>query len=315
MKWLTDDFLPVGDGHEICVRSTGNPKGVPVVYLHGGPGSGVQEAQLRLFDPKTFHLIAFDQRGAGLSRPKGGRESNTTDHLVTDMEKIRTHFGLERWMIVGGSWGATLALAYAVAHPERVTGIVLRAVFLGTRAELDRAFLAHLPTFYPSLFEDFLGLLTADERAAPLESYWARILSDDSEMHLPAARAWGETERSLSVLSPSNPCLDLSALARPGAPVPSSPFMEAHYFSHDCFLRVPLMERAARLSGIPGRIVQGRYDLLCPPANAHALAEAWPDASVDVVDAAGHDLGHPPIWKAVEAAVSELGKQIAKARA
>jgi proline iminopeptidase len=314
MKWLSDDVLSVPGGHDICVRATGNPKGVPVVYLHGGPGSGVQEAQLRLFDPKRFHVIAFDQRGAGLSRPKGGRKANTTADLVADMEAIRAHFGIDRWMIVGGSWGATLALAYATTHPDRVTGVVLRAVFLGTRAELDRAFLAHLPTFYPALYDDFLGLLNVDERARPLESYWARILSDDPEVHQPAARAWGETERALSVLSPSNPRLDLTALSRPDAPLPSSPYMEAHYFSNDCFLDTPLLERAHRLAGIPGRIVQGRYDLLCPPANAHALARLWPDAQVEEVEVAGHDLGHPPVWKAMQTAVAAMGKSIAQGR-
>ena len=148
-------MLPVGDGHEIYVESVGRTDGIPAVYLHGGPGSGCQPDHRRLFDPERFHAVLFDQRGAGRSRPKGGREHNTLPHLIADMETIREKFGFERWMVVGGSWGATLALAYAQAHPDRVTGIVLRATFLGTRAELDGAFLNALPRFHPGLNDDF----------------------------------------------------------------------------------------------------------------------------------------------------------------
>src|ERR1700686_839593 len=157
---LTSEQLAVGDGHEIYVESVGRTDGIPAVYLHGGPGSGCQPDHRRLFHPERFHAILFDQRGAGRSRPKGRREDNTLAHLIADMEKIREHFGFERWMIVGGSWGATLALAYAEAHPERVSSIVLRATFLGTRAELEGAFLDALPRFYPDLSDDFLKPLT-----------------------------------------------------------------------------------------------------------------------------------------------------------
>ena len=151
--------MPVGDGHEIYVESVGRAGGIAAVYLHGGPGSGCQPDHRRLFDPERFHAVLFDQRGAGRSRPKGSREHNTLPHLIADMEIIREKFGFERWMVVGGSWGATLALAYAQAHPERVSGIVLRATFLGTRAELEGAFLNALPRFYPGLHEDFFGVL------------------------------------------------------------------------------------------------------------------------------------------------------------
>src|SRR5712671_2100234 len=162
---LTSELLPVGDDHEIYVESVGRADGIAAVYLHGGPGSGCQPDHRRLFDPERFHAILFDQRGAGRSRPKGRREDNTLAHLIADMEVIRTKFAIARWMIVGGSWGATLALAYAQAHPDRVSGIVLRATFLGTRAELEGAFVDVLPRFYPDLYEDFLSLLTPEERA------------------------------------------------------------------------------------------------------------------------------------------------------
>src|ERR1700694_5844905 len=187
---LTSQLLPVGDSHEIYVETVGRADGIPAVYLHGGPGSGCQPDHRRLFDPERFHAVLFDQRGAGRSRPKGRREANTLAHLIADMELIRAQFGITRWMIVGGSWGATLALAYAQAHPDRVSGIVLRATFRATRAELEGAFLDVLPRFYPGLSEDFLKLLSGEERAQPLDAYWRRILDPDPEVHRPAARAW-----------------------------------------------------------------------------------------------------------------------------
>src|SRR5882724_3984687 len=164
---LTSELLPVGDGHEVYVESVGRADGIGAVYLHGGPGSGCQPDHRRLFDPERFHAILFDQRGAGRSRPKSRREDNTLPHLIADLETIREKFGFERWMVVGGSWGATLALAYAQAHPKRVSGIVLRATFLGTGEELEGAFLNALPRFYPGLYEDFLGVLTPEERVQP----------------------------------------------------------------------------------------------------------------------------------------------------
>src|SRR5258707_8658784 len=195
---LTSEQLAVGDGHEIYVESVGRDGGIPAVYLHGGPGSGCQPDHRRLFDPERFHAVLFDQRGAGRSRPKGRREDNTLAHLIADMEKIREKFGFERWMLVGGSWGATLALAYAQAHPDRVSGIVLRATFLGTRQEIEGGFLDVLPRFYPALHADFMNVLPPAERAQPIDAYFRRILDPNTAVHGPAARAWGETERILS---------------------------------------------------------------------------------------------------------------------
>jgi proline iminopeptidase len=307
---LTSQLLPVGDGHEIHVESVGRTGGIPAVYLHGGPGSGCQPDHRRLFDPERFHAVLFDQRGAGRSRPKGGREDNTLPHLIADMEKIREQFGFERWMIVGGSWGATLALAYAEAHPERVSSIVLRATFLGTRAELEGAFLDTLPRFYPDLSEDFLKLLSPDERARPLDAYYRRILDSDSQVHGPAARAWHDTERILSEHAPGRVRLDLAAL-NSSRPLPATPFLEAHYFLNDCFMKPgQLLTEAARLAGIPGLIVQGRYDLLCPPATSHALAAVWPDSKVRLVEGAGHSLYDPGVRDAVMRAIADLASEI-----
>lgn len=297
---LATHRLLVGDGHELYVETTGAADGIPAVYLHGGPGSGCQPAHRLLFDPSRFRAVLFDQRGAGRSTPARSREANTTAHLIADMERLRTHFGFERWLVVGGSWGATLALAYAEAHPERVLGIVLRATFLGTRAELEWAFGTGLSTFYPDLYEDFLSLLTPEERLSPVDSYFRRILDPDVAIHAPAARAYGDTERILSEVRPATTRLDFS----PSSRIPATALMEAHYFSHDSFMTPDqLLANAHRLAGIRGIIVQGRYDLLCPPRTAHALAAIWRDATVQVVDNAGHSLGDPGITEAVMAAV------------
>ncbi len=309
---LTSEQFAVGDGHDIHVESVGRAGGVPAVYLHGGPGSGCQPDHRRLFDPERFHAVLFDQRGAGRSRPRGSRDANTLPHLVADMELIRGKFGFERWMIVGGSWGATLALAYAQAHPERVAGIVLRAAFLGTIAEIETAFLNVLPRLYPDLYDDFLSVLAETERAQPLQAYFRRILDPDAAVHGPAARAWGETERILSEHAPSRTRIDLSAL-HSSRNLPATPFMEAHYFSSGCFLQPnQLIRDAGKLKDIPGIIVQGRYDLLCPPATSHALAAVWPAAEIRVAEGAGHTLYDPGVRDAVMKAITDMASKINK---
>ena len=307
---LTSELMPVGDGHELHVETVGRADGIPAVYLHGGPGSGCQPDHRRLFDPERFHAVLFDQRGAGRSRPKGRRDDNTLPHLIADMELIRENFGFQRWMIVGGSWGATLALAYAQAHPERVTGIVLRATFLGTRRELEDVFLGALPRLHPGLSEDFLGVLPPEECVEPLDAYFRRILDADPAVHGPAARAWGDTERILSEHTSSRVRLDLNALNSTRA-LPSTPFMEAHYFQNDCFMKPDqLLDGAGRLGGIPGIIVQGRYDLLCPPATSHALAAAWRVSEIRIVEDAGHSLYDPGVRDAVMKAIADMASKI-----
>jgi proline iminopeptidase len=307
---LTSEQLVVGDGHDIYVESVGCGRGIPAVYLHGGPGSGCQPDHRRLFDPERFHAVLFDQRGAGRSRPKGRREANTLSHLIADIEMIREKFGFERWMVVGGSWGATLALAYAQAHPDRVTGIVLRATFLGTIREIEAGFLDVLPRFYPALHADFINVLPPAERAQPIEAYFRRILDPDATVHGPAARAWGETERILSEHMPNRGRLDPVNSTRA---LPATPFMEAHYFANGCFMKPnQLMEEAGRLAGIPGIIVQGRYDLLCPPATSHALAALWHEAEIRVVEGAGHTLYDPGVRDAVMRAIADMASRITK---
>jgi proline iminopeptidase len=309
---LTSELLPVGEGHEIYVETSGRVDGIPAVYLHGGPGSGCQPDHRRLFDPERFHAVLFDQRGAGRSRPKGGRDANTLAHLIADLEMIREKFGITRWMIVGGSWGATLALAYAQSHPSRVSGIVLRATFLGTRAELESAFLDVLPRFYPALSEDFLKVLPEQERAQPLDAYWRRILDPDPVVHGPAARAGHDTERILSEHAPGRVRLDLASLSSSPA-LPATPFMESIYLPNDCFITPgQLLAEAGTLDQIPGLIVQGRYDLLCPPATSFALSAAWPGSEVRIVEAAGHSLYDRGVRDAVMKAIADLASEITR---
>jgi proline iminopeptidase len=307
---LSCELVAVGDGHELYVESVGCAGKIPAVYLHGGPGSGCQPDHRRLFDPERFHAVLFDQRGAGRSRPKGERGNNTLEHLVADMELIREKFGFERWIVVGGSWGATLALAYAEGHPERVSGLVLRATFLGTFAEIERAFLGALPRFYPGLHDDFLSVLAAEERDRPLQAYWRGILDPDPAVHRQVARAWHDTERILSEHVPSRTRLDLTALNGNGS-LPATPFMEAHYFANDCFMRPnQLIDDAGKLAGIPGIIVQGRYDMLCPPSTSQTLAAMWRDASIRIIEGAGHALYDPGIRDAVMKAVADMASLI-----
>jgi proline iminopeptidase len=231
--------------------------------------------------------------------------------LIADMEMIREKFGFERWMVVGGSWGATLALAYAQAHPHRVTGIVLRATFLGTLEEIENGFLSSLPRFYPGLYQDFLSVLAPEERTQPIDAYFRRILDPDPAIHGPAARAWGETERILSEHAPNRARLDRQSL-HSGA-LPATPFMEAHYFQNNSFMNPnQLIAEAGKLVGIPGIIVQGRYDLLCPPATSHALAAVWREAEIRFVEGAGHTLYDPGVRNTVMKAVADMASRITR---
>jgi proline iminopeptidase len=298
-------MICAGDGHWLYAEEVGNKRGRPCVFLHGGPGSGAQHAQRALFDPDRDHALLFDQRGAGRSHPYLSCFANTTQHLVSDLELIRTHFGIEKWLVVGGSWGSTLALAYAEAHPERVTGVVLRAIFLGTHSETEWAFVDGPKIFRPELFAAFRDWLPETERHDPLTAYVRRLSSADPDVHTPAAHIWNAYERALSEISPGSTLLP--KIVAEGARLPPTPIIEAHYICNNFFLEPgQLLANAHRLSGIPGAIIQGRYDLLCPPANAYALSHAWPDAKLEFIETAGHAMTEPGVTEAMRAAVSAL---------
>jgi proline iminopeptidase len=298
-------MLEVGDGHWIYVEEIGRSDGVPALFLHGGPGSGSQHLHRRLFDPDLFHAFLFDQRGAGRSHPYLSVTANTTDHLVADIERIRIHFGIERWLIVGGSWGSTLALAYAERFPHRVTGLVLRAIFLGTDAEVEWAFVEGPKLFRPDLYADFAAWLPEVERARPLEAYLARLTEPDSAINGPAARVWHDYERALSELAPRQARLSLPPVNE--GRIPPTPLIEAHYIRHQFFLEPDeLLRGAKRLAGIPGAIVQGRYDLLCPPKSACELADAWPGCRLSLMENAGHAMTEPGVTEAMYEAARTL---------
>lgn len=298
-------MLSVGDGHWIYVEEVGNRNGIPAIFLHGGPGSGSQHSHRLLFNPERFRAILFDQRGAGRSHPYLATNANTTQALVADIETIREHMGIDRWLVVGGSWGSTLALAYAEAHPDRVLGLAMRAVFLGTDEEVTWAFDTAPRHIWPELHKAFVGWLPEPERDTPVASYVARLTNPDPAIHRPAAHVWSAYERALSELTPSNPRLPESYT--PETRLPPTPILTAHYIKHHFFLEPgQLLAQAHRLKGIPGVILQGRYDLLCPPATPHALVKHWPEARLRIMDARGHAMTEEGVAEELEIAISQL---------
>lgn len=307
-------MLDVGGGHLIHVEQVGQPDGIPVLFLHGGPGSGAQAHHRALFDAGRFRAILFDQRGSGRSRPSLRIEANTTSHLIADIEFIRSALSIERWLVMGGSWGSTLGLAYAERFPQRVAGLVLRAIFLGTRREVEWAFIDGPRKFRPDLFAEFMEFLKPEEREEPLQAYWRRILDPDPSIHLPAAQIWYAAERTLSEIGPKSAFLKDNMPA--GRRLPPTSVIEAHYLSHDCFLEPgEILAGAHLLAEIPGRLVQSRYDLLCPPEAAFALAAAWPGSRLQFIECAGHSATEPGVTEALVAALGELAGQLGLAGA
>ena len=301
-------MLPLDAIHVMHWETSGNPDGIPVVFLHGGPGAGATPKHRRFFDPAAYRIVVYDQRGAGRSTPLGELRENTTLHLVDDLERLRRHLGIDRWLVFGGSWGSTLALAYAEAHSERCLGLVLRGIFLCRKSEIDW-FLYGLRHMFPEPWERFVGFLPPEERGDVLRSFHRRLVDPDPAVHMPAARAWSVYEGSCSTLLPSPETVDHFAadvvalgLAR----------MEAHYFVHDIFLpENALLERVSRLRAIPGVIVQGRYDAVCPIVSAHDLVAAWPEVEYHVVPDAGHSVWEPGICAALVAACERFKRRLA----
>jgi proline iminopeptidase len=298
--------LPVDGRHTLYWEECGNRQGLPIVFLHGGPGGGCLPYHRRFFDPARWRIVLFDQRGAGRSTPVAEVTDNSTWHLVADLERLREHLGIERWALFGGSWGSTLALAYGETWPRRVLGFVLRGIFLGTCAELEW-FLYGMRRFFPEAWQRFAEHLPAAERNDLLAGYLARLMHDDPAVHLPAARAWSAYESACLTLipaaEPSLPGNDLAALAIAR--------IEAHYFKHRVFLGDnELLGNVHRLRHLPATIVQGRYDVLCPPVSAQALAAAWPGADYIVVPDAGHAVREPGIARALVDAVARLAARL-----
>lgn len=296
-------YLPLSDGHVMYWEQVGNPRGTPVLFLHGGPGAGAGAVHRRFFDPGFWRTVIFDQRGAGRSRPLGSLEANTTAHLVADIEVLRWHLGIERWLLFGGSWGSTLALAYAQAHPDRVSGCVLRGVFLGRPAEVAW-FMHGVAAVFPDAHAAFAGHVPEAERGDLLGAYLRRLTHPDPGVHMPAARAWSVYEGSCSTLLPSPDTVASFAQDRTALGLAR---IEAHYFVHDLFLPAGgLLAGMGRIATIPAEIVQGRYDMVCPARTAFELAAAWPSARLTVVPDAGHSALEPGVRRALVAAVERF---------
>ena len=295
--------LPLSAHHVMYWEQVGNPAGAAVLFLHGGPGAGAGAVHRRFFDPHHWRLVIFDQRGAGRSKPLGGLEANTTPDLVADIERLRRHLGIERWLLFGGSWGSTLALAYAQAHPDRVAGLVLRGVFLGRQSEVDW-FLHGMKSVFPEAHTAFTHFLPPAERCDLLNAYLRRLCDPDPSVHMPAARAWSMYEGSCSTLMPSPDSVSSFAQDRNSLGLAR---IEAHYFKHDLFLpKGGLLAHMDRIAHVPGEIVQGRYDMICPPISAFELTASWPLARLTIIPDAGHSALEPGVRRALVAAVERF---------
>ena len=290
--------LRLDDRHVMYWEQSGNPRGVPVLFLHGGPGAGAATAHRRFFDPRYYRVIIFDQRGCGRSTPHAETADNTTAHLIADIEALRRHLSIDRWILFGGSWGSTLSLAYGICYPDACAGFVLRGIFLGTAREIDW-FLNGMGTFFPELRRAFVEFLPEGERSDLLHNYYRRLTDPDPQIHHPAAAAWSRYESVCSNLIPrrEDPATPVNgsqsaalALAR----------LEAHFFVNDVFLKPgELLAGVDRVSHLPAILIQGRYDMVCPIVTADALARAWHGSRYIIVPDAGHSAMEPGIRAAL----------------
>ncbi len=285
--------LRVSDEHELYYEQSGNPRGKPVVFLHGGPGGGTEPKQRRFFDPAAYRVVLFDQRGCGKSTPRASLIDNTTWHLVSDIEALRMKLGIDRWQVFGGSWGSTLALAYAQTHPDRVTQLVLRGIFLIRQWEIDWFYQRGCDAVFPDAWEEYLAPIPTGERGDLLRAYHRRLTSDDREVRARAARAWSVWEGRTSCLLPNG---DLIARSAGDEFADAFARIECHYFVNGAFLQGrELLGGVDRLRHIPAVIIQGRYDVVCPMRSAWDLHRAWPEADFRVVEDAGHSAFEPGI--------------------
>lgn len=279
------DMLVVSKKHTIYYEECGNPDGYPVVFLHGGPGSGCNSTQRRFFDPAFYRIILLDQRGCGRSTPAGCIDDNDTNLLISDIEALKHHLNIQQWLVFGGSWGSTLALTYAIAYQASVSGLILRGIFLSRQSELDW-FLGEVSRFYPECWEKLLAFIPAEEQTKPLEAYSSRVFSDDISIAGPAAIEWNAFESSI-----------MSLLPRPATIPNTTPIdteiararVQIHYILNQCFVgQRDLLNEAKALSAIPTTIIQGRYDMVCPPISAWELKKAMPHAKFEMIADAGH---------------------------
>ncbi len=296
--------LAVDEPHELYLEESGNPDGIPVLVVHGGPGGGCEDYHRRFFDAERFRIILMDQRGAGRSTPLAELEGNSTDTLVQDMETIRQFLGIDRWLLFGGSWGSTLSLVYAEAYPERVLGLVLRGIFLCRPRDIQWFYQEGASRVFPDYWQEFLAPIPEDERHDMVTAYYRRLTSANELEQIQAAKAWSIWEGRCATLHPNPKVVEhfghphvAIALAR----------IECHYFMNNAFLEPDqIMRDAGRLADIPGVIVHGRYDMVCPLDNALALHQAWPEAELHIIRDAGHSASEPAIVDALLRGVEEV---------
>ncbi|MFN4262657.1 MAG: prolyl aminopeptidase [Thioalkalivibrionaceae bacterium] len=303
-------FVDVGDGHRLYVERAGNPDGIPALFLHGGPGSGCEAWHRRFFNPERYHVVLFDQRGAGRSTPHAELTANTTAHLIEDIERLRQRFSVEQWLVFGGSWGSTLALAYAETHPDRVSALVLRGIFLCRQQDLAWFYQSGAGRLFPEAFAEYVAEIPEGGRIDLIGAYHARLTDPDPRVRQSAALAWSRWEGVTATLHPNSEVVNhftdpqvALALAR----------IENHYFVNAAFLEPnQLLRDAGRLAHIPGVIVHGRYDVICPVDQAIALHQTWPRASLEVIPDAGHSAAEPGIARALVAATDRFAAELAE---
>ncbi|MGN6691834.1 MAG: prolyl aminopeptidase [Sphingopyxis sp.] len=283
----------VGDGHRLYYERSGTPGAKPAVFLHGGPGAGIAPDHRRLFDPARYDVLLFDQRGCGRSHPHGSIENNSSWHLVADIERLRAHFGIETWLVLGGSWGSTLAIAYAERHPQRVSALVLRGIFLGDRASIDWFYRFGASEIFPEEWAKFRGAVEAPDGVDLVGAYYERLNGPVESVPLDVARAWSQWEAATVSLLPNPERERQSAEARNAIAVAR---IETHFFANNCWFEPEqLLRDADRLAGIPGVILHGRYDICCAPGNAWKLHKSWPQSTLRIVEGSGHVFSEPGI--------------------
>jgi proline iminopeptidase len=316
MKTLYDPIEPYDRGHlavskvhTLYYEQAGNPEGQPVVFLHGGPGGGLIPDYRRYFDPKAYRIVLFDQRGAGDSTPHANLEDNTTWHLVSDIERLREQLAIEAWQVFGGSWGSTLALAYAQTHPDRVRQLVLRGIFLCRPKEIRWFYQEGASAIFPDVWEEYVRVIPEAERDDMLSAYYRRLTSDDETIRLEAARAWSVWEGSTSKLFPDPALINKFGEAQQAL---SLARIECHYFMNNAFFETDnyLIENVGKIRDIPAVIVQGRYDVVCPMMSAWELHRAWPEAELRIIPDAGHSAGEPGIIGALVDATDRFREDV-----
>lgn len=280
-------FLPVDNEHNIYWEESGNSHGKPILFLHGGPGSGTYPKYRRFFDPAFYRIILVDQRGSGKSFPHASLKNNTTWHLVEDLEKLRKHLTIEKWILFGGSWGGTLALAYAETVPQRVAGLILRGIFLSRKSEIDWFYRTGTPFVFPEAWERFISIIPPKERKDLIGAYYRLLTSSDEMVRRQAAKEWSLWEGTCASMKPDATFLETFTEASHAESISR---IECHYFMNDCFFKTDgwLLEHAPKIRNIPGVIIHGRYDMICPVQNAVDLHKAWPESRLEIIPDAGH---------------------------